>query len=103
MEDVLSLQFGESTLPTPPYVIEAVNRAAEEGWTYYSPNQGLPSLREAIANLIARLHAVEIDPAEIQVNSGGVQALNLAIKCVIDPGDEAIVLSPNWAERVGDD
>ncbi len=96
MEDVLSLQFGESTLPTPPYVIEAVNRAAEEGWTYYSPNQGLPSLRVAIANLIARLHAVEIDPSEIQVNSGGVQALNLAIKCVIDPGDEAIVLSPNW-------
>ncbi|MCY4083207.1 MAG: pyridoxal phosphate-dependent aminotransferase [Caldilineaceae bacterium] len=96
MEDVLSLQFGESTLPTPPYVIEAVNRAAEEGWTYYSPNQGLPSLRVAIANLIARLHAVEIDPSEIQVNSGGVQALNLAIKCVVDPGDEAIVLSPNW-------
>ncbi len=96
MEDVLFLQFGESTLPTPPYVIDAVNRAAQEGWTYYSPNQGLPSLRVAIANLIARLHAVEIDPSEIQVNSGGVQALNLAIKCVIDPGDEAIVLSPNW-------
>lgn len=96
MEDVLSLQFGESTLPTPDYVIEAVNRAAQEGWTYYSPNQGLPSLRAAIANLIARLHGVEIDAAEIQVNSGGVQALNLAIKSVIDPGDEAIVLSPNW-------
>lgn len=96
MEEVLSLQFGESTLPTPPYVMEAVSRAAKEGWTYYSPNQGLPSLRLAIANLIARLHAVEIDPAEIQVTSGGVQALNLAIKCVIDPGDDALVLSPNW-------
>ena len=96
MEDVLSLQFGESTLPTPPYVMEAVSQAAQEGWTYYSPNQGLPSLRLAIANLIARLHAVEIDPAEIQVTSGGVQALNLAIKCVIDPGDDALVLSPNW-------
>jgi len=96
MEDVLPLQFGESTLPTPPYVIDAVNRAAKEGWTYYSPNQGLPSLRVAIANLIARLHDVEIDPTEIQINSGGVQALNLAIRCVIDPGDEAIVLSPNW-------
>ncbi len=96
MEDVLFLQFGESTIPTPPYVVEAVNRAAQEGWTFYSPNQGLPSLRDAIANLIARLHGVEIGPPEIQVTSGGVQALNLAIKCVIDPGDEAIVLSPNW-------
>ena len=96
MEDVLFLQFGESTLPTPPYVIEAVNEAALEGWTFYSANQGLPSLRAAIAQQIAKLHQVDIDPSEIQVTSGGVQALNLAIKCVIDPGDEAIVLSPNW-------
>ena len=96
MEDVLFLQFGESTLPTPPYVIKAVNQAAQEGWTFYSANQGLPSLRAAIIQQIAKLHQVEIDPSEIQVNSGGVQALNLAIKCVIDPGDEAIVLSPNW-------
>ena len=96
MEDVLFLQFGESTLPTPPYVIEAVNRAAQEGWTFYTANQGLPSLREAIAGLIKRLHAVDVDAAEIQIAAGGVQALNLAIKCVIDPGDEALVLSPNW-------
>ena len=96
MEGVLFLQFGESTLPTPPYVIEAVNRAAQDGWTFYTANQGLPSLRAAIANQIARLHAVEIDPAQIQITAGGVQALNLAIKCVIDPGDEALVLSPNW-------
>ena len=96
MEDVLFLQFGESTLPTPPYVIEAVHRAAQEGMTFYSANQGLPSLRAAIAAQIARLHAIEIDPSEIQITSGGVQALNLAIKCVIDAGDEALVLSPNW-------
>ena len=96
MEDVLFLQFGESTLPTPPYVIEAVNRAAQEGWTFYTANQGLPSLREAIAGLTRRLHAVDIDASEIQIAAGGVQALNLAIKCVIDPGDEALVLSPNW-------
>ncbi len=96
MEDVLFLQFGESTLPTPPYVIEAVNRAAQEGWTFYTANQGLPSLREAIAGLVKRLHAVDVSASEIQVTAGGVQALNLAIKCVIDPGDEALVLSPNW-------
>ena len=96
MEDVLFLQFGESTLPTPSYVVEAVNRAAQEGWTFYSANQGLPTLRAAIAQQIAKLHEVEIDPSEIQVTSGGVQALNLVIKCVIDPGDDALVLSPNW-------
>lgn len=96
MEDVLFLQFGESTLPTPPYVVEAVNQAAQEGWTFYTANQGLPSLRESIAALVKRLHAVDVDASEIQIAAGGVQALNLAIKCVIDPGDEALVLSPNW-------
>ena len=96
MEDVLFLQFGESTLPTPPYVSEAVNRAVQDGWTFYTSNQGLPSLRAAIAGLMARLHAVDVDPSQIQIAAGGVQALNLAIRCVIDPGDEALVLSPNW-------
>ncbi len=96
MEDVLFLQFGESTLPTPPYVIAAVNRAVQEGWTFYTANQGLTSLREAIAGLVKRLHTVEVGASEIQIAAGGVQALNLAIKCVIDPGDEALVLSPNW-------
>ena len=56
----------------------------------------MPTLRAAIVAQIARLHAIEIDPSEIQITSGGVQALNLAIKCVIDAGDEALVLSPNW-------
>ena len=96
MEDVLFLQFGEATLPTPPYVIAAVNRAVQEGWTFYTANQGLTSLREAIAGLVKRLHTVEVGASEIQIAAGGVQALNLAIKCVIDPGDEALVLSPNW-------
>ena len=77
-------------------MVEAVNQAAQEGWTFYTANQGLPSLRTSIANQIAALHAVEIDTAEIQVTAGGVQALNLAIKCVIDPGDDVLVLSPNW-------
>ena len=96
MDDVLFVQFGESTMPTPGYVIEAVNWAVAEGCTFYTANQGLLSLRAAIAGQIAKLHAVDIDPAEIQITAGGGQALNLAIKCVIDPTDEALVLSPNW-------
>ena len=72
-------------------------RAMHDGFTYYTENAGLPSLRRAIAAYYARLHAVELDPAtEIVVTASGVQALNVGIRAVLDPGDEALVLTPAW-------
>ncbi|MCL4835693.1 MAG: pyridoxal phosphate-dependent aminotransferase [Caldilineaceae bacterium] len=97
MEGVLRLQFGESNLPTPDYIVAAVNRAIADGYTFYTENAGLPSLRAALAAKYAQLHQVALDPArEILVTASGVQALNVSIRCVIDYGDEALVLSPNW-------
>jgi len=69
----------------------------ENGYTFYTENAGLPSLRRAIAGNYRRLHGVELDPAgEIVVTASGVQALNVAIRCALDPGDEALVLTPAW-------
>jgi aspartate/methionine/tyrosine aminotransferase len=97
MDRVLKLQFGESDMPTPGYIKEAAYRAMQEGYTFYTENAGLPSLRSAIARKYEQLHGLGLDPAsEILVTASGVQALNVSIRCVIDPGDEAIVLSPNW-------
>ena len=97
MEDVLRLYFGESSEPTPAFIKEAAARALADGYTFYSENAGLPSLRSALAASCARMHGVDLDPAaEIVVTASGVQALSLAIRCVIDPGDEALVLTPAW-------
>jgi len=97
MEGVLRLQFGESNLPTPEFIKAAATQAMQDGFTFYTENAGIPSLRQAIAHKVAELHRVELDPmGEVLITASGVQALNVAIKCVIDPGDEAIVLSPNW-------
>ncbi|HUI77129.1 MAG TPA: pyridoxal phosphate-dependent aminotransferase [Bryobacteraceae bacterium] len=97
MDGVLRLYFGESNLPTPEYIKDAARRALAEGYTFYTENAGLPSLRRAIAGHYQRLHAVDLDPAsEIVITASGVQALNLAIRCVLDPGDEALVLTPVW-------
>jgi aspartate aminotransferase len=97
MDGVLRLYFGESNLPTPDYIKQAAVRAMNEGCTFYTENAGLPSLRRALAAHYRKLHAVELDPArEIVVTASGVQALNLGIRCVLDPGDEAIVLTPAW-------
>jgi len=97
MEGVLRLYFGESNLPTPDYIKDAATRAIREGHTFYTENAGLPSLRRAIAESYRKLHGIEIDPAsEIVVTASGVQALNVSIRSTLDPGDEALVLTPAW-------
>jgi aspartate/methionine/tyrosine aminotransferase len=97
MQGVYRLYFGESNLPTPDYIKDAAIRALREGYTYYTENAGLPSLRRAIADKYREIHEVEVDPAgEIVVTASGVQALNVSIRCVLDPGDEAVVLTPAW-------
>ena len=97
MDGVLRLYFGESNLPTPDYIKRAAVRALDDGHTYYTENAGLPSLRAAIAAHYRRFHQVELDPAgEIVVTASGVQALNVALRTLLDPGDEALVLTPAW-------
>jgi len=97
MDGVLKLHFGESNMPTPAFIKQAAVRALQEGYTFYTENAGLPGLRRAIAEKYQELHGVTLDPrTEILITASGVQALNLSIRCAIDPGDEAIVLTPNW-------
>src|SRR5579862_6874335 len=97
MDGVLKLYFGESNIPTPDYIKRAAQKAMADGFTYYTENAGLPSLRKALARYYSELHGVELDPAaEIAVTASGVQALNVAIRCMLDPGDEGIVLTPSW-------
>ncbi|MGE5256773.1 MAG: pyridoxal phosphate-dependent aminotransferase [Hyphomicrobiales bacterium] len=97
MDGVLKLHFGESNMPTPAFIKQAAVRALEEGYTFYTENAGLPGLRQAIAEKCQQLHGVRLDPGtEILVTASGVQALNVSIRCAIDPGDEVIVLTPNW-------
>jgi len=97
MDGVLRLYFGESNLPTPRFIREAAARALEQGHTFYTENAGYPSLRLAIAEKYRQLHGVELDGREvIVVTASGVQALNVGIRCVLDPGDEAVILTPAW-------
>ncbi|HVX66085.1 MAG TPA: aminotransferase class I/II-fold pyridoxal phosphate-dependent enzyme, partial [Bryobacteraceae bacterium] len=97
MDGVLKLYFGESSLPTPEYIRRAAQKAMADGFLFYTENAGLPSLRRAIADSYRKLHGVELDAmGEIVVTASGVQALNVGIRCCLDPGDEALVLTPAW-------
>ena len=97
MDGVLKLYFGESNLPTPEYIKQAAQKAMADGFTYYTENAGMPSTRNALARHYQELQGIELDPSrEIVVTASGVQALNVGIRCLLDPGDEALVLTPAW-------
>src|SRR5580658_1804858 len=97
MDGVLKLYFGESNIPTPDYIKRAAQKAMADGFTYYTENAGLPSLRKALARYYSELQGLELDPStEISITASGVQALNVAIRCMLDAGDEGIVITPSW-------
>jgi aspartate aminotransferase len=101
MQGVLRLYFGESTLPTPEFIQQAAIGAMRAGYTVYTENAGLPSLRQTLAAHYQRHHRVDLDPAsEILVTASGVQALNMGITTCLDPGDEAIILTPAWQNQM---
>ena len=97
MEGVLRLYFGESNQPTPDYIKQAAISAMANGYTFYTENAGLPSLRRALADQYRKLQGVDLDPdGEIVITASGVQALNVSLRTMLDPGDEALVLTPAW-------
>lgn len=102
MDDVLPLYFGESNLPTPQLIKDAAIKAMQDGCTYYTENTGIPSLRHEIAASTLRLHGVELDPeSEVMVTNSGVHAIHNTVRAVLDPGDEALVLTPVWPNGSG--
>lgn len=95
--EVLALWFGEGDEETqmPMPVRQAALDSILRGETFYTPNPGLPELRQALAGHMGRLHgAVAVE--RIAVTSGGVHALMLAVQAPVDPGDELLALTPLW-------
>src|ERR1700739_3602554 len=75
MDGVFKLYFGESNSPTPDYIKRAPQKAMADGFTYYTENAGLPSLRRALERYYSDLHGVTLDPVkEIAITASGVQA-----------------------------
>ncbi len=93
----LRLFFGEDTRPTPDFIKRAGQQAIAQNQTFYTPNAGNPSLREAIAEHVEGLHGARFDPeTEVVVTASGMIAIQLTCQATVGPGRSAVVVTPLW-------
>ena len=92
----IHLEVGEPDFPTPSHIVEAAHEAAQAGHTRYAPNAGLPELREALADKVARRNGYEARPGQVVVTQGGIQALYLVLRALLEPDDEVLLPDPAW-------
>jgi len=94
-KDIISLGVGEPDFSTPWHVREAAVYALERGRTKYTPNAGEYELREAIAEYLSHSFGIKYEPKEqIIVTVGGSEAIDLALRALISPGDEILIPEP---------
>ncbi|MCL6632631.1 MAG: aminotransferase class I/II-fold pyridoxal phosphate-dependent enzyme [Alicyclobacillus herbarius] len=96
MEGVISLGVGEPDFVTPWHIREAGIYSLEQGYTSYTSNRGLPELCAEICAYLTR-YGLEYDPArEVFVTIGGSEAIDLALRALICPGDEVLIPEPTY-------
>ncbi len=97
MKDVIALTVGQPDFTTPWHIREAGIRSLEEGRTYYTSNSGLMELRTELSSYARRRFGLEYDPKdEILVTVGGSEAIDLALRALVNIGDEVIVPQPSF-------
>ena len=95
--DCLYLNIGEPDFDTPAHIVQAGQEAMAGGWTHYTPDRGLPELRQLLAQKIQKESHVDYRfEDEILITAGGQAGLHTAIMGTVNPGDEVVLLSPYY-------
>jgi aspartate/methionine/tyrosine aminotransferase len=95
-KSVIHLEIGEPDFDTPRHVIEACKTALDQGWTHYGPTQGLPELRQSIANYVSRSRGIRVGPEHVCVVPGGKPIIFFPMLALLDHGDEVIYPNPGF-------
>ena len=96
MGDVTALTVGQPDFVTPWHIREAAIVSLERGQTYYTSNSGLPELRLEVTRYMKRRFDLNYDPTEVLITVGGSEAIDVAVRSLINPGDEVIVPMPSF-------
>ena len=94
--EVIKLNLGEPDFGTPDHIKEAAKQALDEGYTSYPPVTGYPELRKAIVDKLARENGLSYNPDQIVVSTGAKHSIVNVMLCLLNKGDEAVVLAPFW-------
>lgn len=100
-DKVFDFSLGNPSIPSPDAVRQAIAEALDEpacSLHGYTPAQGTPAVRKAVADSILRRHGFEVSPDRIYMTAGAAAGLAIAIAAVTDPGDEVIVVAPYFPE-----
>ena len=101
MKDAISLGVGEPDFDTPWHIREEGIHSLERGRTFYTSNSGLKELRDEITRYIKRKYKVDYNPVtETLVTVGGSEAIDMALRVMLDPGDEVLVPQPSYVSYV---
>lgn len=96
MKDVIHLVVGEPNFATPEHIVEAAAAAARQGFTKYTANAGLRSLREAVAAKLNADHGLHYTSDNVVVTPGGVASIASVMLTLADAGDEVLIPDPSW-------
>lgn len=99
--NIIPLWFGEGDLATPAFVGEAMARAIQAGQTFYTFQNGVPELRQTLADYLSGLHQAPIQADRITVTGGGMAAIMLAVQLIAETGDNIVVIDPVWPNIAG--
>lgn len=100
LTDVVSFALGEPDFTSPKHIIDATVASFQRGETHYTPNAGIPALREAVARSYQE-RGLDYKPEEILIGSGAISVLCLACTAILDIGDEVLLPDPGWANYNG--
>jgi len=96
-KDIISLGVGEPDYSTPWHISEAAVKSLERGYTMYTSNSGILELRELTAKYLKEKYGIDYDPnGEILMTVGVSEALDLAMRAILNPGDEVIMPDPHY-------
>lgn len=97
---IYRFESGDPSFPVYPSIKDSIKSALDENKTHYIPNNGIPELREALANKLKTENKLKIESKHISITNGAMHALYVLYQCIVEQGDEVIVPDPMWTEAV---
>lgn len=99
-QKIYRFESGDPSFDVHPVVKSAIEKALSENKTHYIPNNGIPELREALAQKLVTTNKIPVEAKHISVTNGAMHALYVTYQCLVEEGDEVIVPDPMWTEAV---